>query len=134
MKNLGTKSTGQDIANQDDLAGTPVLSKSVAIANPVATDDVTAFFTPVAINISSVHSHIAGTTNVVFNVGHAATRDGTQLNVFTSNVTVSSLSGQNNNSGFDDETIPANSWVWIDVVSVSGTPSIFHATLIYTET
>jgi hypothetical protein len=55
------------------------------------------------------------------------------LDVFTSDITLTSTAGQTNSSGFNDATIPANSWVWLDVVSVSGTPSRFHATVIYTE-
>jgi hypothetical protein len=109
------------------------LSKSVTIIDPVATDDSTIFYTPVAITITDVRSHITGTTNVVFNISHATTRTGTPLDVFSSDITLTSTSGQSNNSGFNDATIPAGSWVWLDVVSVSGTPTRFHATVIYTE-
>jgi hypothetical protein len=109
------------------------LSRSATIIDPVATDDMTLFFTPVAITVTDVRSHITGSTNVVFNISHAATRTGTPLDVFTSDITLTSTTGQSNNSGFNDATIPANSWVWVDIVSVSGTPSRFHATVIYTE-
>jgi hypothetical protein len=118
-----------------DASGTinATLSKSVSIPDPTASDDATIFFTPVAITVTDVRSHITGTTNVVFNIGHASTRTGTQLDVFTSDITLTSTSGQSNSTGFNDATIPANSWVWLDVVSVSGTPTQFHATVIYTE-
>lgn len=112
---------------------TPTLSKSITIPDPVATDDITLFYTPVAITITGVYSHIEGTTNVVFNVGHAATRTGTQLDVFTSDITLTSTAGQSNTTGFNDATIPANSWVWLEAVSVSGTPTLFHGTIVYTE-
>ena len=128
-----TAVTDDNFAYQSDLHTKPSLSRSVTIADPVATDDATLFFTPVAITITDVRSHITGTTNVVFNVGHAATRTGTQLDVFTSDITLTSTAGQSNNSGFSDATIPANSWVWLEVVSVSGTPTWFHGTIIYTE-
>lgn len=111
----------------------PTLSKSISIPDPTADDDATIFFTPVAITITAVHSHIVGATNVVFNINHASTRTGTGLDVFTSNITLTSTAGQTNNSGFNDATIPANSWVWLDVVSVLGTPTLFHTTIIYTE-
>lgn len=115
----------------DDSAFT--LSRSVTIVDPVATDDATIFYTPVAITVTSVRSHITGTTNVVFNVSHSSTRTGTAADVFSSNITLTSTAGQNNSSGFSDATIPSGSWVWLDVVSVSGTPTMFHATIIYTE-
>lgn len=111
----------------------PTLRESVTIVDPTDADDVTLFFTPVAITITDVRSHITGTTNVVFNIQHASTRTGTGLNVFTSDITLTSTSGQSNNTGFNDATIPANSWVWVNIASVSGTPSMFHASLMYTE-
>jgi len=109
------------------------LTKSFEVIDPVATDDLGMFFTPVAITVTATHTYITGTTNVVFNIGHASTRTGTQLDVFTGDITLTSTAGQTNNSGFNDATIPANSWVWCEVVSVSGTPTRFHVTLEYTE-
>ena len=106
-------------------------SKSITIPDPVATDDATIFYTEHAITVADVRSHITGTTNVVFNIQHASTRTGTPINVFTSNITLTSTAGQSNNTGFNDNTIPAGSWVWLNVASVSGTPTMFHATLIY---
>jgi hypothetical protein len=130
---FNTSCTDGDFAYQTDLHTKPSLSRSVTIADPIATDDATLFFTPVVITITDLRSHITGTTNVVFNIGHASTRTGTQLDVFTSDITLTSTAGQSNSSGFNDATIPANSWVWVDVVSVSGTPTMFHSTIIYTE-
>jgi hypothetical protein len=112
---------------------TPMQRSSVTIVDVANTDDPTLFFTSVAITVQAVHSHITAGTNVVFNVGHAATRTGSQLDVFTADITLTSTAGQTNNSGFNDATIPANSWVWVDVVSVSGAVTHFHATVEYTE-
>lgn len=128
-----TALTDGDFLYVGDAELKPSLSKSISIIDPIATDDATLFFTPVAITVTDVRSHITGTTNVVFNIGHAATRTGTQLDVFTADITLTSTAGQGNSTGFNDATIPANSWVWLDAVSVSGTPTWFHASLIYTE-
>lgn len=134
---LGTAAYNLGVASNGFIVETAIVakqgSKSISIIDPVATDDITMFFTPVAITITDARSHITGTTNVVFNINHAATRTGLQLNVFTSNITLTSTAGQSNSSGFNDATIPANSWVWLNVVSVSGTPTAFSTTLIYTE-
>ena len=107
-------------------------TESVSVPDPTDSDDVTLFFTPEAITVTAVHSHITAGTNVVFNIGHASTRTGTQLDVFTSDITQTSTSGATNNSGFNDASIPANSWVWLDIVSVSGSVTQFHATVEYT--
>lgn len=109
------------------------LSKSFTIPDPVDTDDATMFYTPVAITITATHSHITGGTNVVYNINHASTRTGTGLDVFTSDITETSTAGATHNTGFNDATIPAGSWVWLDIISISGTPTLFHVTLIYTE-
>lgn len=111
----------------------PTLTYPFTIINPEDTDDATLFYTPVAITVTSVASHISGTTNVVFNIGFSSTADGAITDVFTSDITLTSTSGQINNSGFNDATIPANSWVRLDIDSISGTPTQFASTIIYTE-
>lgn len=114
--------------------GSSTQLKAISIPNPVAADDVTLFYTPTAITVSAVYSHIIGSTNVVYNVQFASTRNSISLtSVFTSNITLTSTAGQTNNSGFNDATIPAGNWVWLNTVSVSGTPSLFHLTVEYTQ-
>ena len=108
-------------------------SKAITIVDIVATDDATFMFTPVAITVVATHAHRVAGTNVVYNVKHAPNRDDAGLDVFTADITLTSTTGQTNNSGFNDETIPANSWVWLDVVSVSGTVTMFGVVLESTE-
>jgi hypothetical protein len=125
---LSSTATGTDW-----ITASPIL-KAISIPNPVAADDVTLFYTPTAITISAVYSHIIGSTNVVYNLRFASSRNSISLtSVFTSNITLTSNAGQTNNSGFNDATIPAGNWVWLNTVSVSGTPSLFHLTVEYTQ-
>jgi len=131
-EHLDWSATGAEDIHVDRF-GELVQSRGITIIDPTASDDASIFFTTRAITVSEVRSHITGTTNVVFNIQHASTRTGTGLNVFTSNITLTSTAGQQNNSGFNDNTIPANSWVWLNVVSVSGTPTRFHATVVFSE-
>ena len=109
------------------------LGKGITVPDPTADPVVGLWRTPVDITISSVESYIIGTTNVVFNINHASTADGTAINVFTSDITLTSVTGQTNNSGFNDNTIPAGSWIWLEIVSISATPTHFHVTINYTE-
>ena len=108
-------------------------SKGATIFSPGAQDDVTLFRTPVDITVTAVHSHITAGTNVIYNIYHASTRDGTGLLVFTVNITETSESGAEHNTGFNDATIPADNWVWVEIISSSGLPTHFHATVEYTE-
>lgn len=84
------------------------------------------------ITIQETESFITGTTNVVWNIGHAATRTGTQLDLFTSDITLTSTAGQNNASGFSDATVPADSYIWLEIVSISGTPTSLCVSARYT--
>lgn len=112
----GTNTGDQDVS---------LNTKEICLQDPVA-GDTSLFFiwhNYEAITIAETESFITGTTNVVWNLGHAATRTGTQLDVFTSDITLTSTAGQNNNSGFNDATVPADSYIWLEVVSISGTPT-----------
>lgn len=81
-------------------------------------------FTTVAITIQSSTAFRTGGTNFVYNIRHASTWDsGSPNDVFTSNITITSTSGTTTGSGFNDNTIPASSWVWVHVASQSGSPT-----------
>ena len=130
----GVSSTVFDNSSTWGSGGTPpVLSKGFTIPSPSSTDDIGVFFTPVAITVSAVYSFIVGTTSVTFNLTHDPSANGVGNDVFSSDIVLTSLTGQTNNSGFNDATIPANSWVRLDIISVAGTPDFFHATIQYTE-
>ncbi len=115
----------------DDLR--PKNVKAITIVDIVATDDATFLFTTVAITVIATHAHRVAGTNVVYNVKHAPNRDDAGLDVFAADITLTSTEGQTNAAGFDDATIPANSWVWLDVVSVSGSVTMFGIVLGYNE-
>ncbi len=108
-------------------------TKAITIVDIVATDDATFMFTPVALTVVATHAHRVAGTNVVYNVKHAPNRDDAGLDVFTVDITLTSTTGQTNAAGFNDGTIPANSWVWLEVVSVSGTVTMFGVVLETTE-
>lgn len=103
------------------------------VVTPATSSDPFLLYTEVAITIQSTTAYIAGTTNVVYNILFASSRTGSTTSVFTSNITLTSTAGQINNSGFNDNTIPAASYVWVDVVSVSGSPTRFDGQIEFTQ-
>ena len=110
----------------------PSLHKSITIANPTATDDATMFYTPVAIFVTGMVAHISGTGTATVTVRHSAgvlNRLATGTAIF-SNTAVANPAGQTLTTS---SLIPAGSWVWLDIVSVTGTPTMFHGTLLYSE-
>lgn len=128
--NVTLPTTGTVVAGAHTAKAEQLLS--ISIQDPADTDDITLGFFDDASTISQCNAHITGTTNVVYNIGHATTRTGTQLDVYTSDNTITSTAGDEDAAGFNDATIPAGSYVWLDIVSVSGTPTFFHVTCTYT--
>lgn len=108
------------------------LNQGITVINPQATDDGTILYTGKAITLQNVAAHIVGTTNVVFNIYFASARNsGAPTKVFTSDVTVTSEAGVT--PAMNNTSIPINSWVWVEVVSVLDTPDMFHASFNYTQ-
>lgn len=128
-----TAVTDDNFAYQSDLHTKPILRAATTIKSPEVGDDVPLFFTPVAITITNSNSYIRGATSVTYNIKHALTANDDGSNVFSSDIVENSITGSSHTTGFIDATIPANSYVWLDVTGVSGTPSWFSLTLIYEE-
>ena len=102
-------------------------SESVTILSPQDTDDATLFYSEAAITVSQIHAHLQGTTNAVINIRFAALRNAVGTKVFTVDQTITSLPGVHLNP--NTAAIPAGSWVWLDIVSVTDTPDMLHVTV-----
>jgi hypothetical protein len=114
----------------------PALSKSVTIPDPVTAEDVTLFYTPVAITITQIAAVIRGTTpSVLWFIKHATMttgRDSAGAAVITAGTTTTDEGGVSITS-FDDATIPADSFLWVETTTVSGTNDELALTVVYTE-
>jgi trimeric autotransporter adhesin len=108
----------------------PTQSKGITIPLPVNDDEFTLFFTNSSITLSQIRTLVTGTTpsvNATFSYGSSRASGTTiQANILTSNVTAG-----NSQTSFTNDTIPANSFVWVKLNTVSGTVSEYHATLMY---
>lgn len=83
-----------------------------------------AFYTDRALTVEAIYGVLIGsdTPSVDVNLRHSTDRSATGNTVFASDVTITSTSTATSaSSGFDDHTIPAGSWVWLDITAVSGT-------------
>jgi len=123
----------------------PILSNSVTIIDPIATDDVLLFWTPTAITLSGVHVAIrpVGVGSVFFNILHADTADGSGGDIkqlfdnykgTTSNVGETILPDTAN--GATTPNVEAGSYIWV-VLDDANPPALgttmFHCTTVYTE-
>ena len=109
-----------------------VFNESITIINPQDTDDGTLLFTTAAITLTKLNAHIVGAgTSVTSNIQFAATRDGIGTDVFNADIVLDQESGES--AVPDSASIPANSWIWLNIVSVSGAPEMLHVTLTYSQ-
>ena len=90
----------------------------VRLESPADADQVPLLYTTVAVTISSLRTVLigTGTPSTTWNVKHATDRSAAGTNVFTANqTTTSETTGDVDLSGFNDETIPAGRFVWVEI-------------------
>lgn len=123
------------------VAGVPVwryaprLVGNIAFENPVLGDKVGSWRAPVAITITGIHAVLVGsaTPSVTYKLRFGTDRSAAGTAVVTAGSTVTSVTAGDDVTSFDDATIPANSWVWIEVTAQSGTVTQISVNFEYTE-
>ena len=104
--------------------------KAIVIPEPVNTDDITLFFTDEAITVTQLNAVIRGTTpSATWTVRFAADRSATGTEVVTGGTTTTSQTTGSEITVFNDATIDAGSWVWVEVTAISGTVDELNITL-----
>lgn len=112
----------------------PTLSKSITVESPSASENISIFYTPIAITITSVADVATGSTpSFTYDIHHHTDRSsGSPNELFGTNRALTSTTGSTTTS-FNDATIPAGSWVWIISSAITGTVTTAAVTLVYTE-
>lgn len=117
------------------LNGLPVnTSKSFSLESPTATENKSLFFTDVAITVNKMVAVLVGsaTPSVTWTIRHATDRSLTGNEVVTSGTTTTSTSTGSVITTFNDDTIPANSFIWFETTAQSGTVTELSCTIFYT--
>lgn len=110
------------------------LTKSITIKAPTECEDVTMFFTPVAITVVSVQAVVIGTTpSVTIDPKHSTDRSAVGNDILSVPVAITNTTTGQTLTTFDDDTIPANSWVWLETTAKTGTVDELAITIKYTE-
>lgn len=106
-------------------------SKSISILSPQLNDNITLFYTRYAVTMQAVYGILQGssTPSCQVTVKHASSRAAAGTAVVNGQ-TVSSTTTADNLT-MADTTIPAGSWVWLNVDAVSGTVVELHLTLAF---
>jgi hypothetical protein len=136
-----TKGSKGQVLRMDDSGtnvewDTPLKSKSITIENPTSSEDISMFFTNKAITITEIRAVVIGTTpSVTWTIRHNATdRSAVGNEVVTSGTTTTSTTSGSDVTSFNDATIPADSFVWMETTAQTGTVTELHITIIYRET
>jgi len=109
-------------------------SKAIFIESPTASEDITWWYCLDAITFTELDFVITGTTYVNVTVRHDPNRSAIGNEVIAGGTGVSSgASGLKITTGFNDATVPASSWVWIETTGLSGTPTSLSIVGHYTE-
>lgn len=127
----------QDMQGAVTVSQLPTLTytKDLTIQNPEAAQEFTMFYTPVAITITELATVLIGssTPSVTVDIHHSTDRSaaGNAL-ITTPSATTSTTTGSVITS-FDDATIPADSWVWVEIDAQSGTVTECFVNVSYTK-
>lgn len=106
--------------------------KKIVIASPGSSEDRTLFFTNKALTITNMRAVVRGSTpSVTWTIRHNSDRSAAGNEVVTGGTTTTSQSTGSNVTAFNDETIPANSWVWLETTAASGTNNELAVILIF---
>lgn len=111
-----------------------VHSKSIGIESPTNAEDISIFYTDVAITITKmVAVHVGSSPSLTWTVRHSTDRSATGNEVVTGGTTTTSITTGSVVTSFNDATIPANSFVWLESTASSGVITSFNLTLLYTN-
>ena len=110
-------------------------SKSITVEDPSDSEDLSFFFTNRAITITEIRAVLVGsdTPSVTWTLRHGTDRSAAGAEVVTGGTTTTSVSTGSDVTSFDDATIVADSFVWLETTAQSGTVGELHLTVFYTE-
>ncbi len=113
-----------------------IQSKSITIENPDGSEDISMFFANEAITITEIRAVLIGasTPSVTWTIRHNATdRSAGGSEVVTGGTVTTSVTGGDDVTSFNDATIPADSFVWLETTAKSGTVTELQLTIYFTK-
>lgn len=119
---------------QDNNQITARKSKSVTVESPNASEDITLFYTPVALTILEISTVLRGALpSIGWTLRYAADRNAVGTEIITGGVVATSTTVGDDITAFDNADVPADSFVWLETISLTGSVEMLHITIRYTE-
>lgn len=105
-------------------------TRNMTIENPTAADNFVLFYTEVALTALQLNMVMQGATSVTVTVKFDSDRSaaGTELN--TGGTLVNNTTVGQEITSFDEDAIPAGSWIWIETTALVGTPTSLSVNLV----
>ena len=110
------------------------LSKSITVESPTSAEDLSIFFTNLAITVTEMRAVVRGSTpSVTWTIRHGTDRSAAGAQVVTGGTTTTSQTVGSDVTSFNDATIVADSFVWLETTAQTGTVDEMSITIIYAE-
>ena len=110
-------------------------SFSITVEDPAADEDITIAFTEKAITITEMRAVLigSGSQSVTWTIRHHATdRTNAGIEVVTGGTATTGLTSGSDVTAFNDATIPADSFIWLETTAMVATVTELHITIVYT--
>lgn len=113
----------------------PIQSKSITVETPTSSEDISIFFADDAITITKLVAVLVGssTPSVTWTIRHHTDRSNAGNEVVTSGTTTTSTTTGSVVTSFNDATVPADSFLWLETTAQSGTVGQIHITIFYRQ-
>lgn len=131
----GSPLTNTELDSDLNLLNADIKPKTATIANPVVGDKVLLFYSPspspaANLTLSKIQSTRVGGTGLTFNVKYGSDPSAAGTAVTSSAMSAATGAGTATTT-FSSATIPAGNWCWLEVASVTGTVTLFAASLLF---
>jgi hypothetical protein len=109
------------------------ISKTITIESPALNDDITFFRTDVAVTVQEIYAVCvdAGTPDVDVAIRHATDRSAAGTIVATKDAITSKTTGET--FTISDATIPADSWIWVEIDEATAAPASLTLDVRFTQ-
>lgn len=110
----------------------PPSPRGFSVENPTSTESIPLFKTDSEIVISKLFAVLVGssTPSVTWTIRYDTDVSATGTEVVTSGTTTTSTTTGDTVSSFDNDTIAAGNWVWLETTAQSGTVNWLNVTII----
>jgi hypothetical protein len=107
------------------------VSKGATVLDPTASDNITLFYAAENTLVTSIQAVILGSSapDITWTVRFDADRSATGTELVVGGTLTDSTTTGSNVTTFDDDEIPAGSWVWLETTATTGTVDQLSLTL-----